>query len=76
MAGQPLVDLVSEVNETVGVIDSAVALINGFAARLATAVADALANGATPDELAPLTALKDQLAAEKAALAAAVAANA
>jgi GAF domain-containing protein len=61
-------------NETT-VEASAVALINGFAAQLATAVANAQAAGATPAELAELTALQAQVAASSTTLAAAVTAN-
>lgn len=57
------------------VIDSAVTLINGFAAQLATAVAAAQAAGATPAELQSLTDLGTSITSKSSALAAAVAAN-
>lgn len=75
MAGQPLVDLEREVGETVTVLESATTLINGFQARLDAAVQAALANGATADELAPLTDLSAELDAKTNELAAAVQAN-
>lgn len=57
------------------VVDSAVALINGFSQRLTDAINAALAGGATAAELAPLTALNTDLQNKKQALADAVAAN-
>lgn len=75
MAGQPLQDLITQVNRINAVVPSAVALINGIQARIDAAVAAALANGATAAELAPLTDLSSQLGAQDDALAAAVAAN-
>ena len=75
--------LTREVNETVGVIESATSLINGFqakldaaiAAALANGIAAALANGATEAELAPLATLSVELDSKTNDLAAAVAAN-
>ena len=70
-----LTDEIQTIKDTEGVIDSATALITGFTARIAAAVEAAVANGATAEELQPVT---DELAAMKAksdALAAAVAAN-
>ena len=57
------------------VIESAVLLINGIAAMITTAVNAAIAGGATPAQLAPLTALTASLTASDDALAAAVTAN-
>ncbi len=52
----PVLDaLAAQVTATEGVIDSAIALINGIAARVQTAVDAALANGATAAELQPVT---------------------
>ena len=68
-------DLAAQIAATDGVIASATTLINGFSARIADAVAKAIAGGATAAQLAPVT---DELAAIKAAtdgLASAVAAN-
>ncbi len=67
--------LTREVNETVGVIESATSLINGFQAKLDAAIAAALANGATEAELAPLATLSAELDSKTNDLAAAVAAN-
>jgi hypothetical protein len=75
MANPVLAELQAEVARDTDVMSSATALINGFAARLDEAVAAALANGATAEELAPIT---DEVAALKAGaddLAGAVAAN-
>lgn len=75
MANSVLDPLVSDVTDAVGVMDSATTLINGFQAKLAAAIAAALAGGATAAELAPLTALDTDLKAKSGALSAAVAAN-
>jgi hypothetical protein len=70
-----LAALEAEVAEATTVMDSATALITGFAARVQAAVDAALANGATADELAPVQAEIDALNAAGDALAAAVVAN-
>ena len=75
MPNPVLADLTTAVTNTEGVIDSAIALINGIAAKIQAAVDAALLNGATAAELAPLVAVKDDLIAKSDALAAAVAAN-
>lgn len=75
MPNQVLADLAAQVTATVGVIDSATALINGFAARIAAAVAAAIANGATAEELAPITDEINSMKTESDLLAASVAAN-
>lgn len=75
MPSQVLADLAAAVEKTKTVEASAVVLINGIAARVQAAVDAALANGATAEELAPVT---DEIAAMNAAadeLATAVAAN-
>lgn len=67
--------LKGQVDSTNTVMGSATTLINGFAGRMDKAVQDALANGATADQLAPIT---DEIAGLKAnadALAAAIQAN-
>ena len=72
---QVLDDLKAQVEATIAVEKSAVVLINGIAQRISDAVAAAIANGATAEQLAPVT---DEVAALKAQndeLAAAVAAN-
>lgn len=75
MAVQKIDDLVVSVTALHGTVDSAIALINGFSARLQAAIAEALANGATETELEPLVTLRVDVDAKKQALADAVAAN-
>jgi hypothetical protein len=67
--------LEAAVTKATTVNDSAIALINGFAQRLTDAIAAAVANGATAEELAPVQAEADALSASADALAAAVSAN-
>lgn len=67
--------LTAQVTAEDTVIDSAVVLINGFAAQLAAAAAAAGAAGATPVELQALTDLGTTISGKSAALAAAVTAN-
>ena len=67
--------LVDEVTSTRTVIASAVSLVNGISARIAAAVAAAIGNGATAEELQPLADLGVAMKADADALAAAVAAN-
>jgi len=55
------------------VIDSAVALINGFASQLAAAVSAAQSAGATPAQLQSLTDLSTSIESKTQALATAVA---
>jgi len=72
----PTIDqLTAAVTKAVTVETSAQALIEGFGARLQAAIDTALANGATAEELAPLSELGTALDTESDALAAAVAAN-
>jgi hypothetical protein len=72
----PTIDaLIAQIEATKQVEASATVLINGFAARIQTAVDTALAGGASAADLAPIT---DELTAIKAAtddLSAAVVAN-
>lgn len=68
-------DLRVTVTEMTTVAASATALIEGFGAKLEAAIAAALENGATAEQLEPLKALEDALEAESGKLAAAVAAN-
>lgn len=70
-----LADLATQVTAITSAADSAVALINGFAARVQAAVDAALDNGATAAELAPVQAEVDALKASAESLGAAVAAN-
>lgn len=67
--------LVADVAALDTVVDSAIALINGIAQRIADAITAALAGGATAAELAPLSALHTDLVTRTATLAAAVTAN-
>lgn len=75
MAKQTIDDLTAQVTKATEVEKSAQILIEGFGQRLTDAVNAALANGATAEELAPLTELGKALDAESDALAAAVVAN-
>lgn len=75
MPAQVLADLQAAVTRNTDVVNSAVTLINGIAARLKAAVDAALANGATADELKPVTDEVIALNANADALAAAVNAN-
>jgi len=75
MAHADLSDDVQTVKDTIGVMQSATALITTFAARQQAAIDAALENGATAAELQPLTDLQAALEAEKSNLAAAVVAN-
>jgi hypothetical protein len=65
----------TQVTSTTGVMASAKALIDGFAAKLAAAVAAATAAGATPAQLQAITDLGTALTTSSDALAASVAAN-
>lgn len=72
---QLLADLQAEVTEIAGVVDSAVALINGIGARIQAAVDAAIAGGATAEQLAPIQDEINALDAKSKELAAAVQAN-
>lgn len=72
---QVLEDLRIEAERDVQVMSSAETLINGIAGRIQAAVNQALANGATAEQLAPVTAEVAALNAGATSLAAAVAAN-
>ncbi len=67
--------LKAEVADDVTVMASATTLINGIAARVQTAVDAALANGATADQLKPVTDEINMLHKGSADLSAAVLAN-
>jgi hypothetical protein len=75
MASAILTNLDAEVTKATTVMSSAVILIKGIAARVQTAVSAALANGATAQELAPVQAEADALAASSTDLANAVIEN-
>lgn len=70
-----LADLAAQVQATTEIEASAVKLINGIAARVQAAVDAAIANGATAEQLAPVTAEVAALKSSNDILAAAVAAN-
>ena len=70
-----LSDEIQAITRATEVIQSATILISGIGAKINAAVAAALENGATADELQPITDLSIELAAKSAALADAVAAN-
>jgi hypothetical protein len=75
MPKQILDDLAAAVADSNTVAASATTLINGFAARQQAAIAEALALGATAEELAPIQAEVDALKASASALTAAITAN-
>lgn len=68
-------ELVTEVAEEVTIMGSAKVLIDGFEQRLADGIAKALENGATAEQLVPLTQLKTALDVSGNDLAASVAKN-
>lgn len=68
-------NVTADVTQATTVQRSAIVLINGIAGRIDAAVKEALANGATAEELVPLSTLSDELEAATTELAAAVEAN-
>ncbi len=72
---QAIDDLTATVTDETTVIESAVALIGGFAQRLADAIASASSAGATDAQLSSLSDLKASIVTEKQRLADAVVAN-
>lgn len=75
MPSQALTDLSDQITKATTVEASAEALINGISQRISDAVSAAIANGATAEELAPVSDLGKQLDAESDKLQAAVTAN-
>jgi len=75
MSSPVIQNLIDQVNKTTSVMDSAIALVNGINTRIQEAVDQAIANGATKEELEPLFNLKDEIQNKTDALAAAVEAN-
>lgn len=69
------INLTEDITNATTVVKSATLLINSIQIRIDAAVAAAVVNGATEEELAPVSELSDALETETAALAAAVAAN-
>ena len=74
-ATDTLAALQAAVTNEVTVVQSAVTLINGIGAKVKAAVDAALANGATAEQLAPITDEITSLNTSATALAAAVQAN-
>jgi len=70
-----LTNLTDDITRATTVARSATVLINGVQTRIDAAVAAAIANGATEEQLKPVSDLSDALEAETNALAAAVEAN-
>lgn len=70
---EALTTLQADVQAEDTVVDSAVALINGFPALLAAAVMQAIEAGASAEQLAPFGQLADDIVARSQHLAAAVA---
>lgn len=68
-------NLIDKINAQEAVDDSAIAFANGVPTLINNAVAAATANGATAEELQPLTDLAASLDAKSQALAAAILAN-
>ena len=75
MASPILENLRLQVENTVGVLQSAKVFIDGTATRLQAAVDAALLNGATAAELEPITAEIEALKTNSDAVAAAIASN-
>ena len=67
--------MIQKIHDAEGIEDSAIAFINGEAARLQAAVDAALANGATAEQIVPITDEVEALKVKSDALAAALAAN-
>jgi len=75
MASPVLDQLTQQVTNTTGVEQSAVVFINGIQAKIDAAVAAALENGATAEQLQPISDLSTAMEAQTDALAAAIAAQ-
>jgi len=75
MANPALTDLASEITNATSVQASATILINGISQRIADAVSAAISNGATAEELKPVSDLGIQLQQQTDALNSAVIAN-
>jgi len=70
----PVVDsVVNEANQDVTVMEGATTVINGISGMVQTAVDQALANGATAEQLQPVSDVIAVLAEKRAALATAIA---
>lgn len=74
-ASDILTDLQAQVTKSTSVMDSATTLIRGIGDRITAAVNQAVANGATAEQLAPVQAEADALSTAADALSAAVVEN-
>lgn len=74
-ATEQIAALTAQITKATTVEKSAELLINGFSTRLAAAIAAAVANGATVEQLQPVSDLGTALDAESDTLSAAVVAN-
>lgn len=72
---QAVDDVIAKVRETETVLDSALAYIQAVPGLIRDAVTAAVANGATAEELAPLTTLSSELQAKATAVKDALVAN-
>jgi C4-type Zn-finger protein len=72
MASPILDQLTAQVTETTGVEQSAITLIEGIQARIDAAVQQALDNGATAEQLQPISDLSTAMETQTQALAAAI----
>jgi hypothetical protein len=72
---QAIQDLKDEITEATTVIDGATIFVKAVPQRIADAVAAAIANGATAEELAPVSDLGKTLKTEASALTDAMTAN-
>lgn len=75
MPNATLAEDIEQVKRVRGVLASTKLFIEGEAARLQAAIAQALANGATAEELAPLSAEVDAMEAQANEIAAAINTN-
>lgn len=75
MASPILDQLTAQVTNATTVEDSAITFINGIQAQIDAAVAAALANGATAEQLQPVSDLSTAMQAKSDALTAAIIAN-
>jgi len=75
MAKPDMSQEIADITAATEVIESATVFVNGVAARIDAAVEAAKANGATEEELQPVTDVATALRAKADELAAAVAAN-
>lgn len=75
MANQILDEVIDEITKTIGVEDSAIAFIDTVPRLVQAGIEAALENGATAEQLEPLSNLRAELATRRDAIVAAIAAN-